>query len=140
MNMKPEEGHLTPIHPSLMSSMERGVEPPNLGKKKGKFGSKRGGSAAIPDYVHVPENVFTFSEKPYCSFHGHLDEVLDLSWSRSQVSDVKKSHIEPPPQSAGPPAIRFLIKPSTNSAGREGQLLSSSMDKTVRLWDLDTKT
>jgi hypothetical protein len=56
-----------------------------LGKKKGKFGSKRGGSAAIPEYVHVPENVFTFSEKPYCSFHGHLDEVLDLSWSRSQV-------------------------------------------------------
>ncbi|GAU21841.1 hypothetical protein TSUD_176870 [Trifolium subterraneum] len=103
MSMKPEEGHLTPIHPSLMSSMERGVEP-NLGKKKGKFGSKRGGSAAIPEYVHVPENVFTFSEKPYCSFHGHLDEVLDLSWSRSQL------------------------------------LLSSSMDKTVRLWDLDTKT
>ncbi|PNX76187.1 WD repeat-containing protein 44-like [Trifolium pratense] len=90
--MSMEEGHLTPIHPSLMSSMERGVEPPNLGKKKGKFGSKRGGSAAIPEYVHVPENVFTFSEKPYCSFHGHLDEVLDLSWSRSQVSDVKKSH------------------------------------------------
>jgi WD40 repeat protein len=85
MSMKPEEGNLTPIHPSLMSSMERGVETQNLGKKKGKFGSKRGGSAAIPEYVHVPENVFTFSEKPYCSFHGHLDEVLDLSWSRSQV-------------------------------------------------------
>lgn len=83
MSMKPEEGNLTPIHPSLMSSMERGVETP-LAKKKGKFGSKRGGSA-IPEYVHVPENVFTFSEKPYCSFHGHLDEVLDLSWSRSQV-------------------------------------------------------
>lgn len=82
MSMKPEEGNLTPIHPSLMSSMERGVETP-LVKKKGKFGSKRG--SAIPEYVHVPENVFTFSEKPYCSFHGHLDEVLDLSWSRSQV-------------------------------------------------------
>ncbi|XP_058721846.1 uncharacterized protein LOC131593382 [Vicia villosa] len=101
MSMKPEEGNLTPIHPSLMSSMERGVETP-LVKKKGKFGSKRG--SAIPEYVHVPENVFTFSEKPYCSFHGHLDEVLDLSWSRSQL------------------------------------LLSSSMDKTVRLWDLETKT
>lgn len=84
MSMKPEEGNLTPIHPSLVSSMEKtSGEAPSLGKKKGKFGSKRG--SAIPDYVHVPENVFTFSEKPYCSFHGHLDEVLDLSWSRSQV-------------------------------------------------------
>lgn len=88
MSMRGEEGNLTPIHPSLLSSMERekNVDTHSLVKKKGKFGSKRGGgSAAIPEYVHVPENVFTFSEKPYCSFHGHLDEVLDLSWSRSQV-------------------------------------------------------
>ncbi|KAG5138764.1 hypothetical protein JHK82_023495 [Glycine max] len=69
-------------------------------KKKGK----KGGASAIPEYVHVPETVFTLSEKPYCSFTGHLDEVLDLSWSRSQL------------------------------------LLSSSMDKTVRLWDLETKS
>ncbi|TKY66048.1 WD repeat-containing protein 44 [Spatholobus suberectus] len=104
-SLKPEEGNLTPIHPSLLSSMERGVEAPPLSsekKKKGKNGSKRG--SAIPDYVHVPETVFTLSEKPFCSFKGHLDEVLDLSWSRSQL------------------------------------LLSSSMDKTVRLWDLETKT
>jgi len=87
MSMRAEEGNLTPIHPSLICSMERekNVDTHSLVKKKGKFGSKRGGGAAIPEYVHVPENVFTFSEKPYCSFHGHLDEVLDLSWSRSQV-------------------------------------------------------
>lgn len=100
MSLRPEEGNLTPIHPSLLSSMERGggggaeVAPtPPLGKKKGKFGSKRGGSGAIPDYVHVPENVFTLSEKPFCSFHGHLDEVLDLSWSRSQVTFYKNFKI-----------------------------------------------
>ncbi|XP_061369252.1 uncharacterized protein LOC133312115 [Gastrolobium bilobum] len=102
MSLRPEEGNVTPIHPSLLSSMDRTTEAPPLAKKKGKFGSKRG--SAIPDYVHVPETVFTLSEKPYCSFHGHLDEVLDLSWSGSQL------------------------------------LLSSSMDKTVRLWDLETKT
>ncbi|KAL2336660.1 hypothetical protein Fmac_011106 [Flemingia macrophylla] len=87
MSMKPEEGNVTPIHPALLM--------------KGKSGSKRG--AAIPDYVHVPETVFSLSDKPFCSFIGHLDEVLDLSWNKSQ------------------------------------QLLSSSMDKTVRLWDLETK-
>ena len=86
MSLRPEEGNLTPIHPSLLSSMERAEAPPlsSEKKKKGRFGSRRG--STIPEYVHVPETVFTLSEKPYCSFHGHLDEVLDLSWSKSQVS------------------------------------------------------
>ncbi|XWS27978.1 hypothetical protein CRYUN_Cryun25bG0026700 [Craigia yunnanensis] len=56
------------------------------------------------DHIVVPETVFGLSDKPFCSFQGHLDDVLDLSWSKSQ------------------------------------QLLSSSMDKTVRLWDLSSKT
>ncbi|MED6124787.1 hypothetical protein PIB30_062222 [Stylosanthes scabra] len=71
-------------------------------KKKGLFfGSKR---EKIPDYVHMSETVFTLSEEAYCTFHGHVDEVLDLAWSKSEL------------------------------------LLSSSMDKTVRLWDLETKS
>ncbi|CAI9773489.1 unnamed protein product [Fraxinus pennsylvanica] len=52
----------------------------------------------------VPETIFALLEKPICSFQGHLDDVLNLSWSKSQ------------------------------------QLLSSSMDKTVRLWDLSSKS
>ncbi|XWS52034.1 hypothetical protein CRYUN_Cryun11dG0032600 [Craigia yunnanensis] len=56
------------------------------------------------DHSVVPETVFGLSDKPVCSFQGHLDDVLDLSWSKSQ------------------------------------QLLSSSMDKTVRLWDLTSKS
>ncbi|RZC19712.1 WD repeat-containing protein 44 [Glycine soja] len=102
MSLRPDEGSLTPLHPSLLASSS---ETPSLSsekKKKGKFGSKRG--TAIPEYVHVPETVFSLSDKPHCSFRGHLDDVLDLSWSKSQL------------------------------------LLSSSMDKTVRLWDLETKT
>ncbi|CBI30564.3 unnamed protein product, partial [Vitis vinifera] len=64
--------------------------------------SRKGHS--IPDYIHMPETVFSLLEIPVCSFKGHLDDVLDLSWSGSQL------------------------------------LLSSSMDKTVRLWDMETKS
>uniref|UniRef100_A0A6N2NFZ5 NADPH-protochlorophyllide oxidoreductase n=1 Tax=Salix viminalis TaxID=40686 RepID=A0A6N2NFZ5_SALVM len=56
------------------------------------------------DHIIVPETVFSLTDKPFCSFQGHLDDVLDLSWSKSQ------------------------------------HLLSSSMDKTVRLWHLSSKT
>ncbi|KAG2556305.1 hypothetical protein PVAP13_8NG084200 [Panicum virgatum] len=58
---------------------------------------------ALPEHIVVPESVFALAEQPACAFEGHQDDVLDLSWSKSQ-------------------------------------LLSSSMDKTVRLWDMDTKT
>ncbi|KAH9317242.1 hypothetical protein KI387_019011 [Taxus chinensis] len=54
------------------------------------------------DCIVLPDKVFKLSDKPLCSFHGHCDDVLDLSWSPSQ----------------------YL-------------LLSSSMDQTVRLWDLE---
>ncbi|PIA30656.1 hypothetical protein AQUCO_05400035v1, partial [Aquilegia coerulea] len=53
-------------------------------------------------HVVMPDSVFALSETPICSFRGHLDDVLDLSWSKSQY------------------------------------LLSSSMDKTVRLWHMDS--
>ncbi|KAL0451156.1 UNVERIFIED_CONTAM: WD repeat-containing protein 44 [Sesamum latifolium] len=71
---------------------------PSEMKRKGKT---NGGK---PDYVSVPETVQALSEKPVCSFTGHTDEVLDLSWSTSQL------------------------------------LLSSSMDKTVRMWDMEKKS
>ncbi|KAL0743560.1 hypothetical protein Bca4012_085073 [Brassica carinata] len=54
--------------------------------------------------IYVPDSVFGLSDKPFCSFHGHLDDVLDLAWSKSQ------------------------------------HLLSASMDKTVRLWNLSSQT
>ncbi|ERN15948.1 uncharacterized protein LOC18444256 [Amborella trichopoda] len=60
-------------------------------------------SSVPPDYLMIPDTIFLLSEKPICSFEGHLDDVLDLSWSKSQ------------------------------------HLLSSSMDKTVRLWHMSSK-
>ncbi|EFH57801.1 WD-40 repeat family protein [Arabidopsis lyrata subsp. lyrata] len=100
--MSMNEGSLTPIHPSLCDSAGNEITVVEK-KRKGKGSSGRRNNH-IPDYVHVPETVFSFSDKPVCSLKGHLDAILDLSWSKSQL------------------------------------LLSSSMDKTVRLWDLETKT
>ncbi|CAN0881548.1 WD repeat-containing protein 44 [Linum grandiflorum] len=100
------DGHLTPLHPSLSNSVAptlgEAASTPSMKKKKKGSASKK--SNPIPEYVHVPETVFALSEKPICSFTGHLDDVLDLSWAGSQL------------------------------------LLSSSMDKTVRLWDMESKS
>ncbi|OVA00546.1 WD40 repeat [Macleaya cordata] len=71
-------------------------------KRRGRTSISR--KSISMDHVMVPESVFALSEKPICSFRGHLDDVLDLSWSKSQY------------------------------------LLSSSMDKTVRLWDMATNS
>ncbi|KAK9985292.1 hypothetical protein SO802_030243 [Lithocarpus litseifolius] len=108
-----EEGSISPNISPLQLSLcaSSSVDRPGIGevaslpsekKRRGKSSTRKGNSA--PDYVYVPETVFSFLEKPVCSFQGHLDDVLDLSWSKSQL------------------------------------LLSSSMDKTVRLWDLESKS
>ncbi|KAK6946748.1 WD40 repeat [Dillenia turbinata] len=84
----------TSVSPNVENHLEK--------KRKGRSSISR--KPVSFDHVVVPENVFALSEKPCCSFHGHLADVLDLSWSKSQ------------------------------------HLLSSSMDKTVRLWDLSSKS
>ncbi|OVA08951.1 WD40 repeat [Macleaya cordata] len=110
MSLRPlEEANFTPLHPMMSNSPDNG---PTLGeaqlfpserKRRGRVSSSSRKSS-FSDYVVMPEMAFSLSERPVCSFQGHLDDVLDLSWSKSQ------------------------------------QLLSSSMDKTVRLWDMESKT
>ncbi|XP_043688618.1 WD repeat-containing protein 44-like isoform X2 [Telopea speciosissima] len=73
-------------------------------EKKRRPRTSTGRKSMNLDHILVPETMFALSEKPICSFRGHLDDVLDLSWSKSQY------------------------------------LLSSSMDKTVRLWHMSSTT
>ncbi|CAN4087421.1 unnamed protein product [Withania somnifera] len=103
---KPEDGNL-----NLLLSANASPEPTTMSPSvDGHLEKKRRGRSSVSrksmgfDHILVPETVFALSEKPVCSFEGHLNDVLDLSWSKSQ------------------------------------QLLSSSMDKTVRLWELSSKS
>ncbi|GMP65732.1 hypothetical protein CsSME_00026410 [Camellia sinensis var. sinensis] len=84
----------TSVSPNLENHPEK--------KRRGRSSTSR--KSVSLDQILVPETVFALSEKPICSFQGHLNDVLDLSWSKSQ------------------------------------HLLSSSMDKTVRLWHLSSKS
>ncbi|MQL78242.1 hypothetical protein Taro_010670, partial [Colocasia esculenta] len=82
---------------SLVSSVDT-----NNGDKKRRAKAPSSRKSFSFDQIVVPENVFALSEKPVCSFRGHREDVLDLSWSKSEY------------------------------------LLSSSMDKTVRLWHMSS--
>lgn len=50
--------------------------------KKSSFGMKKSSQAS----VIIPDKVFEFEEFPLHEFHGHTDDVLDLAWSNSNVS------------------------------------------------------
>ncbi|KAM0010811.1 putative transcription factor WD40-like family [Helianthus debilis subsp. tardiflorus] len=101
---KQEDGNLNGLS-LLNGSPEPGLASPNSQVEKKKRGRLSiGRKSTSLDHIVVPETMFGLSEKPFCSFEGHLHDVLDLSWSKSQ------------------------------------HLLSSSMDKTVRLWHLSNKS
>ncbi|KAJ0733658.1 putative transcription factor WD40-like family [Helianthus annuus] len=103
---KQEDGNLnvllmsngSPEPTSLSTNLENVPER----KRRGRLSISR--KSISMDPIVVPDTVFALSEKPICSFNGHSEDVLDLSWSKSQ------------------------------------HLLSSSMDKTVRLWQLSSKS
>ncbi|KAK9268640.1 hypothetical protein L1049_000397 [Liquidambar formosana] len=103
---KAEDGNLNLLFVASgspeLTSLSPNVENQTDKKRRGKPSISR--KSMSLDHVVVPETVFGLSDKPICSFQGHLDDVLDLSWSESQ------------------------------------HLLSSSMDKTVRLWHLSSES
>jgi WD40 repeat protein len=52
-------------------------------KRRARF--LEGRRSVSSDRLMVPEHVFALSEKPIRTFVGHSEDVLDLSWSKSQV-------------------------------------------------------
>ncbi|KAL6999480.1 hypothetical protein U1Q18_000641 [Sarracenia purpurea var. burkii] len=83
---KPEEGNLNILFMANGSpeptSMSPNLESHPEKKRRGRSSISR--KSVCLDQILVPETVFALSEKPICSFQGHLDDVLDLSWSKSQ--------------------------------------------------------
>lgn len=150
MSIRPDEWSLTPLHPLACSSPDRyegsclgppGSLLPSPSEKKKKGKGSQSGKKGIPDYVYAPETVFGLSEKPVCSFRGHLDDVLDLSWSRSQVSfSLSANGSITCKTKLGTRIIVKRYRTIVNVSVDLQLLLSSSMDKTVRLWDVDTKS
>lgn len=67
---------------SVTNRVEISAMPAEMWRK----GRKSGKGNPVPDYVKLPETVVTLSETPVCTFQGHKDQVLDLCWSKSQVS------------------------------------------------------
>ncbi|XP_024319025.1 uncharacterized protein LOC100842788 isoform X1 [Brachypodium distachyon] len=96
----PQDGSLPPLPCSAADGSSAAA--PALTKKSTTKAGKTG-KDALPEHLVVPDKVFALAEPPLCVLEGHEDDVLDLTWSKSD------------------------------------QLLSSSMDKTVRLWDTTSK-
>ncbi|XP_040385377.1 uncharacterized protein LOC102718788 [Oryza brachyantha] len=102
----PNDGHSGPLPPQPPGAAAAdGTTPatPALAQLSKKSVKGKSGKDTLPEHLVVPDKVFALADQPECVLEGHQDDVLDLTWSKSD------------------------------------QLLSSSMDKTVRLWDTATK-
>jgi hypothetical protein len=78
-----------PLHPPPKASTDASGRPaaaPGLAAQLSRRMRRgRSGKDVLPEHVIVPESAFALAERPACSFKGHQDDVLDLSWSKSQV-------------------------------------------------------
>ena len=82
----PQDGSLPPL-PSGGTTADGAT--PALSKKS----TTKGGKTALPEHLVVPDKVFALAEQALCVLEGHEDDVLDLTWSKSdQVFAPYTSH------------------------------------------------
>lgn len=82
-----KKGELLLDRPELMLLANNGSPEPTTTmspRRRGRTSISR--KSLSLDNIFVPDSLFGISEKPFCSFQGHLNDVLDLAWSKSQVS------------------------------------------------------
>jgi WD40 repeat protein len=85
----PQDGSLPPL-PSGGTTADGAT--PALSKKSTTKGGKTA-KDALPEHLVVPYKVFALAEQPLCVLEGHEDDVLDLTWSKSdQVFARYTSH------------------------------------------------
>lgn len=76
--------------------------------------------------VIFPDKIFRIEESPIQEFRGHYSDVLDLAWSNSNVSRLVRKFYQILSAKFGLNLTCSLLQ----------SILSSSKDKTVRLWQL----
>ncbi|MQL77869.1 hypothetical protein Taro_010291 [Colocasia esculenta] len=77
-------------------------------------------SSSLPPHI-IPGAVFSLSKNPICSFHGHQDDVLDLSWSKSQVRHL---------------CFLFSVTCIQFNPIDDRYFISGSLDAKVRIWNI----
>lgn len=61
---------------------------PALAQLSKKSVKGKSGRDTLPEHLVVPDKMFALAEQPACVLEGHNDDVLDLTWSKSdQVPD-----------------------------------------------------
>ncbi|XP_062185095.1 uncharacterized protein LOC133888763 isoform X2 [Phragmites australis] len=109
-------------------------------EKKGKVkGMKQSSESAC---VVIPTTVFQISEEPLHEFHGHLGDVLDLSWSKnrhllsaSTDKTVRLWEIGSTNCITVFPHSNFVTCVQFNPAN-ENRFISGSIDGKIRVWDI----
>jgi len=86
-------GKSAPLAP-LPPAVADGSATPALAQMSKKSTKGKSGRDRLPEHLVIPDKVFALAEQPACVLEGHKDDVLDLTWSKSdQVGRVLRAHL-----------------------------------------------
>ncbi|CAD6221667.1 unnamed protein product [Miscanthus lutarioriparius] len=105
------------------------------------------GGSVSSDRLMVPEYVFALSEKPVITFAGHSEDVLDLSWSKSQesvlitsqatlYSNTLKAYADSQTPCTAFLFFFLLVTCIQFNPVDDRYFISGSLDEKVRIWSI----